>query len=140
MAERKNSGKKPKRSKEAKRPEATGNKGKDPRSVTWFQPGQSGNPKGRPKGSRNKLGEAFIMDMYEAWQTSGTQVIADVIEKDPVAFLRSMVAILPKEFEVNVNKYDAMSDEQLRNQFLAALREARTLGVDLSAGDTASLH
>ena len=23
-----------------------------------FQPGQSGNPKGRPKGSRNKLAEA----------------------------------------------------------------------------------
>ncbi len=115
-----------------------------------WRPGQSGNPNGRPKGSRNKLGEAFIQDMFDAWQmatkagaaqgTQGQKVIADVIEKDPVAFLRSMVAILPKEFEVNVNKYDTMSDEQLRAQFLAALREARSLGLDIGAGSAESIH
>ena len=29
-----------------------------------------GNP-GRPKGSRNKLGEAFIADLYAHWQENG---------------------------------------------------------------------
>ena len=42
--------------------------------------------------------------------------------------------------EVAVNHYDAMTDEQLRNAISAALREARTLGLDLSAGEPASLH
>jgi len=30
-----------------------------------YKPGQSGNPNGRPKGSRNKLGEAFIAALHE---------------------------------------------------------------------------
>lgn len=95
---------------------------------------------GRPKGSRNKLGEAFIADMYEAWQASGPDVLQKVILTDPAAFLRSMVAILPKELDVNVNRYDMMTDEQLRAQFVAALREARALGLDFGAGEPASLH
>lgn len=119
-------------------PEKSGQEVRDA-ATGQFQKGHIGGP-GRGKGSRNKLGEAFIQDMYEAWQTQGSKVIADVIEKDPAAFLRSMVAILPKEVDVNINKYDQMTDDQLRTQFLAALREARTLGVDIGAGDSASVH
>jgi len=35
------------------------------------QPGQSGNPKDRPKGSRNKLTEDFFGDLCDAWQAFG---------------------------------------------------------------------
>lgn len=101
-----------------------------------FLTGNSGG--GRKKGSRNKLGEAFVSDMYEAWTAQGPDVIARVIKDDPAAFLRSMVAILPKELEVTVNKYDNLTDEQLRAQFVAALREAGTLGIDIGAGKSAS--
>src|SRR5258706_14779714 len=33
-----------------------------------WQPGVSANPKGRPKGSRNKLGEAFLSDLQADWE------------------------------------------------------------------------
>ena len=105
-----------------------------------WKPGQSGNPVGRPRGSRNKLGEAFIQDMYEAWKTSGQEVLTRVIKEEPAAFLRSMVALMPKEMDLNVNRYDAMTDEQLKSQVLAALREAIALGLDLGIGEPASLH
>jgi hypothetical protein len=39
----------------------------DPKDLvrdTRFRPGQSGNPAGRPKGSRNKLANDFIDDLY----------------------------------------------------------------------------
>ncbi len=129
MAERKK-----RKAKEQRKPEQD----KDP-TTGRFLPGNSGFG-GRPKGSRNKLGEAFIQDMYEAWQTSGADVLTKVINTDPATFLRSMVAILPKELDVNVNRYDTMTDEQLKSQFLAALREARALGLDLGSGESASLH
>lgn len=104
-----------------------------------FVKGHIGGP-GRPKGSRNKLGEAFIQDMYEAWQTSGKSVMAKVIEEDPATFLRAMVQILPKELDVTVSKYETMTDEQLKQQFIAALREAGTLGIDISPGNAPGLH
>jgi hypothetical protein len=102
-----------------------------------FLPGNNGG-KGRPKGSRNRLGEAFIADMHEAWITAGPDVINRVIKEDPATFLRSVVAILPKEVDVNVNKYDSMTDDQLRTQFLAALRDAQSLGLDIGVGEPAN--
>jgi V8-like Glu-specific endopeptidase len=33
--------------------------------------GQSGNPKGRPQGSRNKLSEEFLADVHASWQVWG---------------------------------------------------------------------
>ncbi len=42
-----------------------------------FLPGNNGGT-GRPKGSRNKLGEAFIDDLYQDWQANGAETIACV--------------------------------------------------------------
>jgi hypothetical protein len=33
------------------------------------------NPAGRPKGSRNKLAESFIRDVYEKWEDQGPAVL-----------------------------------------------------------------
>ena len=101
-----------------------------------FVAGNSGNG-GRPKGSRALLGESFIQDMYAVWTKEGPDIIARVAAEDPASLLRSMVAILPKEVDVNINKYDALTDEQLRAQFVAALREAQSLGIDVGVGDAA---
>ena len=75
---------------------------------------------GRPKGARNKLGEAFIEDLLHAWESQGPAAIQTVIETKPDAFLKVVASLMPRDLNVNMNQMDEMTDEQL-------IRRIRTL-------------
>ena len=67
-----------------------------------FKPGQSGNPAGRPKGARSKLGEAFIDALLADWNTNGVQAIIDMRDERPGDYVKVIASILPKEVDANV--------------------------------------
>jgi len=46
--------------------------------LTPWQPGQSGNPSGRPKGARSKLSEGFLNALQADFEQHGPDVIAKV--------------------------------------------------------------
>src|SRR5262249_10827575 len=79
-----------------------------------FQPGANwrGNALGRPKGSRNKLAEAFIADVYADWLEHGILALVRVREKQPAAYLRFVAALLTQHIEVS-DEVGLLSDDEL---------------------------
>src|SRR4051794_16622564 len=94
------------------------------RNLIPFKPGQSGNPRGRPKGARNRLGEEFLAELYNAFVANGRAAIERVVEEDPAAFLRIIASLIPKEVKSTSGPFDALSDEQLEALAAACERAA----------------
>lgn len=65
---------------------------------------------GRPKGSRNKLGEEFIADLYEHWQKHGISVLDAAARDKPADYLKVIASILPRDIKVSL---ETMSDGEL---------------------------
>lgn len=99
-----------------------------------FVPGHASKG-GRPKGSRNMLGEAFVAALYDDFQQHGVGVIEAVRVDDPSTYLRVVAGILPKELEIKQPLGD-MSDAELANA-IELVRAALVVAVDGNAGGSA---
>jgi hypothetical protein len=67
-----------------------------------FKVGQSGNPAGRPRGSRNRLAEAFIQALAQDFEAHGAEAIAECRVKHPGKYLSVVAQILPKEIDLAI--------------------------------------
>lgn len=69
-------------------------------AATTWKPGQSGNPAGRPKGSRHKLSESFVKALLEDFEANGVAAIKKVRNEDPSSYLKTIANIVPKTFDL----------------------------------------
>lgn len=56
----------------------------------------TGNP-GRPKGTRNRLGEAFVSALMDSFEKNGADAIRRVLEDKPADYLKVIGNLVPKE-------------------------------------------
>lgn len=94
-----------------KQPDPTG---RQQMARTTFQKGVSGNPKGRPPGSRNKLSEDFLRDMCQAWEIHGKAALGDMALNEPAKFVTVAASLIPKEMKIEtVRRAAELSDDDL---------------------------
>ena len=67
------------------------------------KPGQVLNPKGRPKGSRNKVADQFIADYLHVWKEKGMQCLYDLAADRPADFVKIGPQLIPKDFQLTIS-------------------------------------
>jgi hypothetical protein len=95
------------------------------RPAHLFKPGVSGNPRGRPRGSRSKLSETFLSDLAACWQRHGAAALEACATQQPDVLIRTVASLLPRDMRIDLD-IDATG-------FASKLQQAAVLlGVDLS--------
>jgi hypothetical protein len=89
----------------------------DKKQDTRFKPGQSGNPAGRPKGSRNKISEKLLEALAIDFDAHGKDVIEKVRADRPADYLKIVASLVPKQMEIedlrSSRKAEDLSDDEL---------------------------
>jgi hypothetical protein len=88
-------------------PETTGRK-----QDGTFAPGVSGNPAGRPKGSRNKLAEDFFQALADDFAKHGAAAIVSMRDEKPNEYAKMVAGLMTKEVDATVS--EETYEERLR--------------------------
>jgi hypothetical protein len=100
-----------------------------------FQKGVSGNPNGRPKGSRNVLSEALIAALHTDFAEHGVAVIEKVRTEKPAEYLKIVASLVPRDINLKTPGLEDMDDDEL----LDALDQVRAV-VSMLAAKPAKRH
>src|SRR6187397_1489140 len=103
------------------------------RPAHLWKPGTSGNPAGRPKGSRNRLSEDFVAALYDDFQDHGSAAIAACRAEKPDVYVRVIAGLLPKDVQLKVQSLDELSDDQLMRKLAVLTEMAKPLLARLPA-------
>jgi hypothetical protein len=88
-----------------------------------WKPGQTGNPNGRPVGSRTAFSGAFMRDLAEVWAEHGKDTMLRTAKSSPETFFATCARLLPKDVELTIRQhYTGLDEADL--MILRAIRDA----------------
>ena len=98
------------------------------RNLKPWPPGVSGNPNGRPVGSRSAFSAGFTRDLAEVWAEKGKASMLYTAEKQPAVFFATCARLLPNDVRVTVEQSLpgnlSMEEWQMMKEVIAAVRLA----------------
>lgn len=62
--------------------------------MTW-KPGESGNPRGKRTGTRDKITQAFLNKLDVAWRKNGDEAMERAAQEKPVEFCKLVASLSP---------------------------------------------
>ena len=84
--------------------------------TTLWRRGLSGNPAGRPRGSRNALSEEVICALLRDFRKHGEKAIAKVRRDQPGVYLKVLALLIPRQDKLeHTNTIKTMTDEELES-------------------------
>jgi hypothetical protein len=72
---------------------------------TRWPPGQSGNPAGKPPGTRTAFSQGFIRDFALVWAEEGLDAVRKVAKKSPEAFVAIAARICPNDVRLTLERH-----------------------------------
>src|SRR6516225_4916407 len=69
-----------------------------------WQPGQSGNPNGRPVGSRTAFSAAFCKDLAEVWSKEGREAMVKTAKTNPAVFFATCARLIGPEVKLTIEQ------------------------------------
>jgi Family of unknown function (DUF5681) len=69
-----------------------------------WQPGQSGNPNGRPISSRTRLTEQFLKDTADTWAEHGATILREMAVKERSKFADLCARLIPRDIELTLRQ------------------------------------
>jgi hypothetical protein len=88
-----------------------------------WKPGQSGNPNGRPVGSRTAFSNAFMRDLAETWADHGRRAMEITAKTQPEVFFGTCARLLPRDVAISIQA-NAPSLEPADLEILRAIKQA----------------
>jgi len=70
--------------------------------ATQWKPGQSGNPNGRPVGTRQAFSAGFYRDLAEVWAAHGKEAMLHTAKSQPATFLGIASRLIPQQVAVDL--------------------------------------